>query len=110
MPATNRPDTKLDEPTIHGEPFYFGEHLFAYTSIAVDCEGGAELEAYHLVPPHRFRGGEASEKNGWLHGARITHCGEILCLQGPPSVFVADPLPKRPYNRGDVGIPKMERE
>ena len=88
--------SKADEPTIHGEPFYFGDQLFAYTSIAVDSEGGAELEAYHLVPPQHFRGGEANEKNGWLHGERITYNGETMYLQGPPSLFVSDPAPTRP--------------
>ncbi len=99
MNAPDSLNTRVDEPIIHGEPFYFGDHLFAYTSIAVDSEGGAELEAYHLVPPQRFGGGEANENNGWLHGERITYKGQTLCLQGPPPVFVAHPAPTRPFKR-----------
>lgn len=76
---------------IHGEPFEFGGYRFVCTSIAADQSGETELEAYHLVEPLKFRGGEAGAKNGWLHGEPVVHGGRTWILQGPPAIFVAEP-------------------
>lgn len=73
----------------HGDPFEFSGMLWICTSIAVDSRGGAEIEAYRIVPPERFRGGDAGEKNGFYHGEQIIHDGRSFCLEGPPGIFEA---------------------
>lgn len=79
-----------------GPPFEWGNSLFAFTTIAIDSTGAAELEAYRLVDPKHFSGGEPDDRNGFLHGEKVTIDGRTFCLQGPPSVFEADPVPIRP--------------
>jgi hypothetical protein len=77
---------------IHGTPFDFGGNIYVFTSIAVDAEGGTEMEAYRLVKPDKFGGGEPSEKNGWRHGEKIIFEGRQFLLQGPPAIFEAEPV------------------
>jgi hypothetical protein len=81
---------------IHGSPFQWGNSLFAFTNVAVDGEGAAELEAYRLAEPNKSQGGEPNEKIGWLHGEKVRIEGWEWILQGPPSIFTADPSPLRP--------------
>jgi hypothetical protein len=80
---------------IHGTVIW-KDTVYAITSIAASADGSTELEAYRLVDQARFPGGEASQKNGWLHGQIVQHECKEYRLAGPPSVFKS---PERPALR-----------